>query len=315
VIAAAPGHTPPRFTDDELRQRLLERVEAAASLVLEWGAYVDTVEVILKYELTDSQMGKLRFLNIGRIERHDTFVHSYACRLEIQRPSQSVIFYLSKIAKDHILSRADIALDGITRSRDDAEAVLQFCFRHGTQRYRARRLLDVYEGLEGNTVYYSPPWRRRGIALYCDRPSKLNGASAAHIEFRFYGSDVCRALGLDSVDDLLDFNADPCIRRQLRLSDINWHRADRRLEKEAGWYMQNRRPSWWRSTDRDAFVSWQIDRIIKYVSNDYGTADWADRDEFPTQLCLDALPFAMGKCAIHLPLNHMIKSHICLVWP
>lgn len=148
--------------------------------------------------------------------------------------------------------------------------------------------------------------------VYLSCMTNLNPES--HIEFRFFGAKVCKGLGLASIADLLDFEPNAHVHRQFRLSDINWRKADRKIEEDASFYMRRYGGSRIYRADRKAMVTRQIDRVRRFVGDNYNTPNWADREEFPVQVCMDALP-VLRKCAVHLPMNCLIKKHIPLIWP
>ena len=140
----------------------------------------------------------------------------WKCRLAILQPTSQFLVLLAK-ALGHdasvLVTYAEIACDLPADSRRQAVLWCNEFLALTRMRYQ-RQAVVRYE----NSYYYGrrtdPKGRRANVlALYFDRPSKLNNAQPAddlppclHIEWRATGSAALEQLGIVSLEDLIRFD-------------------------------------------------------------------------------------------------------------
>ncbi|PCE27057.1 hypothetical protein BWP39_09730 [Paraburkholderia acidicola] len=149
-------------------------------------------------------------------------------RIELFQPAPAA-FGILRQALGGIASKvtyAEVAIDWITRDGDDAVALQCYLLRH-LHIAHLRHPVSFHAG----TAYYSPrssdqaERHHRNVALYADRPSKLWPAATTcppccHLEYRFSGTDACRAVGLNTVSDCAAFDHPRFWSRSLTLFDF-----------------------------------------------------------------------------------------------
>jgi hypothetical protein len=91
---------------------------------------------------------------------------------------------------------------------------------------------------QGETVtrYSGPAYGRNVDGLYADRPCRFTGEiECLHPDRRISGADACRAAGIETFQDMIDFDHVGFWRRNLRLFEIDARRLGRmQLNKERG---------------------------------------------------------------------------------
>jgi hypothetical protein len=116
-----------------------------------------------------------------------------------------------------LLSRVDVALDFVAASFVEAEDLNTYLRNHLIQRWHGGKLLRVVK----DTVYYGAAKSANNIALYADKPSRIDKSGyCVHLEWRINSARAVRAAGFHDVDDLLEFNFREFWRRRLSLRDI-----------------------------------------------------------------------------------------------
>jgi hypothetical protein len=196
--------------------------------------YIDTVVILFRAPLP--QQAKAVLLEIPRKKsiRRRSKSRQFPYALVLHQPTPQTISALQRTVGEYVLSRIDLALDLETEKPEDAPGVQRYVVRHLTQRYRGKRHTNTVE----DTDYWAAKWQRRNIAIYSDRPSKITGQPVCHIEIRLYGADVCRRYGASQLDDLNHRLFTEIIRRNCRLSLLNWPRVEAIIEEMVGTAVQ-----------------------------------------------------------------------------
>lgn len=140
------------------------------------------------------------------------------CRLWIHQPQQRAIELLSDIPC-HITS-AHVALDLLTRSKEDAKELHGIIARHVMTKERPYQLVTQFH----NTTYFHfdrTKGPRRNLVVYSDKTSKVSSnTSCTHIEMRIAGARFLEAAGLRDNTDILKLDHRKFWAGGLRLVDI-----------------------------------------------------------------------------------------------
>jgi hypothetical protein len=312
----------PRTTNIAVQQQLLEKICQISSLVRRRIAYVDTIQILVDRDLAREE---IKYLNLkdrefGRSQRPGWF---YCI---IQRPSSSrIIRYIERKFPKHIINRVDIAIDLLADNMQNASTIIQFLEYHVTQPHHGRRLSNRYMvSEEERTQYFGRKWTTRNIALYV-RTSKITKSPAAHLELRYCTARSCRKLGVQTISDLryLDLETllqHDLLQRDLKISGINWSKADRIIDRIITELMRrhNRRVEERPSTRSKSIFSRPVNRaeaLARYVSLLRRSIEcefrpkptWDERFEFPVQQCLEWIT-TLRKAVVHISMQKLIPA-------
>jgi hypothetical protein len=167
------------------------------SLILARVVYVDTfcswttrrLEQY-EYDTLDSPCGTFHCANKGPMKYHPTWRLKFVCH----QPQAEVFELLAGLPRCKVLlSRVDIALDLLTNTRTEAEEVKAILDRHLVMAWHGMQKLSRVK----ETTYFGGRPARNNIAIYSDRPSKVNGSPCCHTEWRITGAQPVRAAGVD----------------------------------------------------------------------------------------------------------------------
>jgi hypothetical protein len=299
------------MTREQTRRALMERADAASTLVDKCVAYIDTVSLLLAKPL---QLSRLQQHNGGRILAYPSQSRHAPYGYRIHQPSPLTIAYISTDRPNHWVNRVDLALDFIVASADAELLLTDFFRRYLTQPWRGNRERTVYE----DTVYFGAASTRRNVAVYAS-VSKITHQPAVHLEMRYIGADACGRRGVHCIDDLTLLDVEACIRRDIRLSAICWRIADKSIDRLAEEVVR-------RHADRaetvktpqsiyDRRISIEVARrrlvglFLRSIQDDEGRVPrWDDRAEFAAQDCIDGWR-VLRDAAVHVPLTPLIKAH------
>jgi hypothetical protein len=312
-----------RATDRGIKAALLREAEVISSLIDETFAYIDTVQVLIDPELQDDELIALQRLSDKRIEKGKSRVPGYYY-YRLQRISLEAIDHIRRNFPDHIVNRVDLGIDLTALSEPIAAEIQAFLNRHLTQPRSGNRRVSLYE----NTQYYSrTKWLRRNIALY-SRKSKITRNPAAHFDLRYFGVRTCRMRGVSTLADLIDFNPDTAIKRDSRLSSINWRKGDRLVDAVATKIMRRQadrekqalsarrrvRP-YERRIDRNLARARVVHHLLRSLGSDTDDIPpWTERYEFSVPFCLFWIP-TLRAATVHVPMSTLVKPPLSLIWP
>jgi hypothetical protein len=224
------------------QDELVSKVAQTLAHVSDKYVYLDTIHLLIPSVPSSSNLAAITQSNAGAVfpvkisnpvrvpvGRGLLFRQFCAC-LRVQRPTTECLRRIASLIPQHLVTRMDLALDLIADDVTAAAAVKKFIDAHLTQPWRGKRSCAWVAA----STYWGKASTRRNIMVYHDRPSKIRGSPACHVEFRFCRARVCRNYGVSTVLDLLQL--DPCavMRRNCRLSVIDHRKLDKQLDQEAG---------------------------------------------------------------------------------
>ena len=142
----------------------------------------------------------------------------WKARLEIFQPTRRCLRLLAKALGNEISTLptyVELACDLLANSEEQAQRWCDDFFATARGRYQRHPVVR-----NGTVRYIGDRYNHHGarrpnkvMVAYCDRPSKLNNAQPderqppdLHIEFRASGTTTLSALGICSLDDLLQFD-------------------------------------------------------------------------------------------------------------
>jgi hypothetical protein len=283
----------PRLTDREVTQRLADKAQSIFSTADDCFVYVDTVAILLPRRLTSQEY--LRIQGTCRdLDSWPTQIYGMAS-YTIQQPTISTLRLITLLFPDHIVTLLDIAIDFVSENKRTVSRIKNFLHRYVTQPRRGNSRIAVHKG----TVYFCRRGARRNIALYDSKPSKITGLPAAHLELRYRTARICKSRGIKKLTDLENFQISSFIDRDLRISDINWSKADRIVERAAALFMRqfNKRQRDKRRRNRSAMAARRMNRpsarksfensITRFMDDGDRSPTWADLPGYPVQQCID----------------------------
>ncbi len=205
-------------------------------------AYLDTVEILVKFPLPAGLMGTLRKLAGRRMHPREatrpdkvdpSTRHAYGMIIRLVQPTNNELqLILALCGDEYRVIRADVACDFHLANAQEAKNCARYLTQHGWQKWRGktRRRNDTE-----NVAYWSANANTtRNIALYHDKPSRKNGEPCAHWEMKFIGAGACRRAGLDDLRKLLEgIDVLRLMKRQAKLKAFNRKRFFKATETAA----------------------------------------------------------------------------------
>jgi hypothetical protein len=163
---------------------------------------------------------------LAQIRRYCNDVQLIACnsppyqpmlqsRVELFQPNTEALNVISHAIGSRYsvrLTYAEIAVDFMTRTIDDAALISRFMLEHMTAPHLRHRVVH-----EGQTSYFAPRTMAsnkatpHNVVMYADRPSKLWPVAhleqpCCHLEHRLTGSSALEHYGLFSLSDCIAFD-------------------------------------------------------------------------------------------------------------
>jgi hypothetical protein len=173
----------------------------------------------------------------SRPARFNNRHRQYRQRIELRQPSQRALRWLAR-RNDALINRAEITLDLVFKYRADVEEALDFLHQHLVRRWHGKNQeIRVFRSLPcGDDVgslesrYDAGRWASNALVLYRENHSRVTGElNCVHIEWRVKGLRATRAAGIESGQDLLEFDHRAFWQEQLLLYTVDRLRLDRYL--------------------------------------------------------------------------------------
>jgi hypothetical protein len=206
---------------------LCRRIDNMRGLIVRTLIFIDTLHILVPHRLSNEEYDAIRSASRG-VQSYPT---QYPGRIayRVQCPTARCLERLDQICPDHIVTRFDIAFDLLVADAEVARALCAEVRLLITQPRHGKRKASDFE----TTRYLASKGSQRNIAIYADRPSKITNRPAVHIEIRYSRAHMCRRRGVRRAGDLLKFDYAAYLDRDIRLSAVNWEKADRLILAEA----------------------------------------------------------------------------------
>jgi hypothetical protein len=178
--------------------------------------YFDKIQFWVREPLNPETVERLR-KQCGSL--YDTieparFNPQFRHRIELRQPSKQALRWLAR-RDDALINRVEIALDLIFKFRADVEEALDFLHQHLVRRWHGKNQeIQVFRlpprgddagSLE--TRYDAGDWAPNALVLYRQDHSRVTGElNCLHIEWRVKSVRAMRAAGIESCQDLLQFD-------------------------------------------------------------------------------------------------------------
>ncbi len=163
--------------------------------IMDTVAYVDTLGCQLQGWIPKPTFSDLKKQYGNKIEmkpcRGDLRFRSF---MTIHQPDHCIWNWLVNMnAEDIRICRVDIAIDFLTRTKEEAERLIEYFKHHYRQKWQGKKEANHVE----ETFYISSnPRTPRNVVMYGDVISKTGLGYCAHLELRFITAERCRAAGL-----------------------------------------------------------------------------------------------------------------------
>ncbi|HEV2162667.1 MAG TPA: hypothetical protein VGR52_10620 [Stellaceae bacterium] len=227
-----------------------------------------------------------------------------ACRshphaIVLQQPNHEVLAAISEFEPRHIVSRCDVAIDLITATQDDARALNEFLAFHVIMPWRGTRCRRIVR----IATYYGPPHTGRNLAIYPDRPSKVDGRPACHVELRLDRARTCKTHGINRLSDVDHLDPNALVARNMRLAVLPPQRLRRLLDRIT--CEQMRKGRYDRATT-DALVCNFVARGCLQDETFWPGGDWSRTT--PVQLYIDRVKSATAWFKTRIDLRTAVIS-------
>lgn len=196
-------------------------------------AYFDTVKVLIPRHLNKDEQARLKDLDPsmhyelkiregkpGFLCSHAGEAHLFVAGLTFQYLTVELTRAIEEIFENGpppLVNAAHIALDLIVGTRDDAEALQEYL----ELRYLKRGHSKGHRIIRCQTTrYYGRRRQRNVVAIYSDRPCRIEGNPCCHIERRLQGRGALREQGITTLRDLLNFEPRSFWSRGLHLCEL-----------------------------------------------------------------------------------------------
>ena len=190
--------------------------------------YFDAITVWLAHPINKNQINLVKS-SCGSIHVHDEpmiYLPKFTQRLQLSQPLDLAILQLRSMIKgEYLINYAEIALDLITASDADHEALRAVLDRCLVQPYHGKRKLNSYR----DTSYSANKrWTGNSTTLYSDRESKVTGEIYCnHLEWRITGKRSAGSAKLSTFGEILYFDHRAFWQRKLRLYDVDLSKLGR----------------------------------------------------------------------------------------
>jgi hypothetical protein len=168
-------------------------------------SYIDTIEPFFR-RLPRGFRATAESIQGKRLEVKDCkdgCGNIWGYRACINQPSPTMLGYLARVQKQHWLrvSRADVALDFITATQEQAERLAQYLRQYGILLWRRKGFMVQGQ----NYIRWTEGRSNRNLVLYWDKPARteLDESPCAHLELKFLNTGAVRRAGLASIEALL----------------------------------------------------------------------------------------------------------------
>ena len=242
------------------------RAQLARSLapVKQVHIQIDTARVLRRSRLTRLATKNLLGVAKGLVILSPSRSLSHPNAVHIQRPTVPALE--AALAGDPLalITRVDVACD-FTCLRDadlqELESALRKFVTQPWHRDRRERFVE-------RTVYLAHAATSRNIVLYSDRPSKIDGRPAVHLEVRLKGAGTLRRYGLADVDGIQKADWLAILRRNVRLSYLPRCRLERLVHQMAARSLMDQPgPGSW-GDNREERAAW-VKQILRRSLRDW----------------------------------------------
>lgn len=283
--------------------------EARFSEVQRVVGTIDTLQLLFSQPLPPGSIPRLENANRGGVIARRSRCLSHPHLIRLQQPFIGALDFIASLTGQYLISRVDVAFDFHLRDGADLAEFDSFLRRHLIQRWHGIRRRSDF----ATTAYWGPTAARRNLAIYSDRPSKIDGTPVAHLELRLKGAGTCRARGLISVADIKNLSPISMLSRDVRLASISWRHLDRRIDALAArsFVIPGYPIPMTRNLARGRFET----SVLRAGRTGEPLLTWAELRELPAQETLEYLGTPARKSAVYLRFDVLIKQHIPLIWP
>lgn len=224
------GEQSRRVSVAERHQLFDAEIAAVLKVVSHKYVYLDTAQLLLQSRPSPAILAGIQVRSTAPICVRRTRLSDWPFRIVLQKPSRELLSFIQGRIPANMVNRFDIAVDLAVPNVAAARRLQGFFDKHIIQPWRGKRTSTTVD----HTEYWAGAWQRRNIAVYSDRPSKISGGPALHIELRFYSTHVCRGCGVSTLSDLIDYHPRHAILRYCRIALLDWHKAEQELDRYVG---------------------------------------------------------------------------------
>jgi hypothetical protein len=156
-------------------------------------------------------------------------------RIDIRQPSADALRQLAR-RDDVLINKVEVALDYVFHSPVARDEAFEFLHRHMIRRWHGKKQeIRLYRrGMQGDdeggvgTRYDAARGAPNMTALYRDEFSRVTGElNCVHLEWRLSGLRAVRNAGIESGQDLVEFNHRQFWQKRLLLYDVDPRRLGR----------------------------------------------------------------------------------------
>ena len=171
--------------------------------------YIDCARLWLRNALSEAELAWLRERCGGAKMRvhdwHAPFDYAFVQRLTLYQPTGEAFDWLARRNDDVLLNYAEIALDWVFGSEENAQEAFHAVSGALVKRHHRDQGIRFVGEYEKFTYYTGPRRAANVIAVYADKACKVTPQPCVHIEWRAKGAAALRRAGIFSIRDLLIF--------------------------------------------------------------------------------------------------------------
>jgi hypothetical protein len=169
------------------------------------------------------------------------FNRRYRQRIELRQPTKKALQWLVS-RDDALINRGEIAFDLVFKYRAERDEAWEFLHQHLIRRWHGKRqeIRVIRNGTKirstadewgiGDTRYDASRLAPNTILFYRQEHSRITGeVNCLHVEWRLNGLKAVRAVGIESGQDLLEFDHRVFWQKRLLLYTVNRQRLGRLL--------------------------------------------------------------------------------------
>ncbi len=200
---------------------LIEALDAVEKRVI----YIDKVVLLLARTPTTAEQSSVRRVAKGRRVARPRACKpvvreaGWECSWTVSQPSPRVLRALRDLDIRHGVCSIEIALDLHVDDPVQRTALRVALERHLVVRHRLPKPIWQVQspGSSAFTTYFAPRSSSRNAAIYDDRPSKITGRPALHVELRLLRKSTLARDGLETLDRVTPYRIKAAFNRRMRL--------------------------------------------------------------------------------------------------
>jgi hypothetical protein len=194
-------------------------------------AYFDKIQLWVRHPIDRIKISQL-WHQCGYVHVENSpapFGGKYGQRIEIKQPGEEALVWLAS-RRDGFINQIENSLDFIFSVAEERERTEGILHRHLIRRWHGKNqeIRVVGETEKGVTRYDGPRSAPNITVVYGSKPCRITGeVYCVHVDWRAKGRRAVQSIGIETEQDLLQFDHREFWRKKLMLVDIDEERLGR----------------------------------------------------------------------------------------